>query len=119
MGLARPGAGSLVLAPGRRQVDAVATRLRAAGLPVAVLPDEWAAARRGGCVVAGTRAAFAPIADLGAAVVIDAHDQAYHQEQAPTWSAWQVAVEGPGAQERRASSSRHVPPWKSSGPADW
>jgi len=44
--------------------------------------------------VVGTRAAaFAPLPRLGAAVVLDAHDEAYHEERAPTWSAWAVVAE--------------------------
>jgi primosomal protein N' (replication factor Y) len=61
---------------------------------VALLPGQWAQARAGGGVVVGSRAAaFAPLPVLGAAVVLDAHDEAYHEERSPTWCAWQVAVE--------------------------
>lgn len=38
-------------------------------------------------------AAFAPLPHLAAAVVLDAHDEVYHEERAPTWSAWQVVAE--------------------------
>ena len=42
----------------------------------------------------GTRAAaWAPVGDLGAIVVIDEHDEAHRQEQAPTWHARDVALE--------------------------
>ena len=94
--LGRGGAGSgvLVLAPAHAQAAAVAARLRGAGLPVALLPGDWAAARAGGCVAVGTRAgAFAPLPRLDAAVVLDAHDEAYHEERAPTWAAWAVVEE--------------------------
>ena len=65
-----------------------------AGVPVALLPDGWAAARRGGRVVVGTRAAaWAPVPRLRAAVVLDAHDEAYREERAPTWSAVDVVLE--------------------------
>ncbi|MGA2522339.1 MAG: hypothetical protein ABSG81_16145, partial [Acidimicrobiales bacterium] len=91
---ARSDSGVLVLAPARHVATAVARRLRADGLSVALLPDDWAAARAGGCVVVGTRAgAFAPLPHLSAAVVLDAHDEAYHEERAPTWAAWAVVVE--------------------------
>jgi primosomal protein N' (replication factor Y) (superfamily II helicase) len=87
-------AGVLVLAPSHRMSSLVGRRLRAAGVPVALLPDEWARARAGGCVAVGTRAAaFAPLPRLCAAVVLDAHDEAYHEERAPTWSAWVVVAE--------------------------
>jgi len=87
-------AGALVLAPGHRAAGDVARRLQAAGIPVALVPGEWARARSGGCVVVGTRAAaFAPVPRLAAAVVLDAHDEAYHEERAPTWAAWAVVAE--------------------------
>jgi primosomal protein N' (replication factor Y) len=42
----------------------------------------------------GTRAAaWAPVADLAAVVVLDEHDEAHQQEQAPTWHARDVAIE--------------------------
>jgi len=94
--LGRAGAegGVLVLAPGHQGAADVARRLGAAGAPVALLPGDWAAARAGGCVVVGTRAAaFAPLPRLAAAVVLDAHDEAYHEERAPTWAAWAVVAE--------------------------
>ncbi len=50
-------AGVLVLAPSHARAEAVAGRLRDAGTPVAVLPDDWARAATGVPVVVGTRAA--------------------------------------------------------------
>jgi len=44
-------------------------------------------------VVGARAAAFAPLPRLAAAVVLDAHDEAYHEERAPTWAAWAVVVE--------------------------
>ena len=88
------GAGVLVLAPGHKAAADLARRLRAAGTAVALLPGDWARARAGGCVVVGARAgAFAPLPRLAAAVVLDAHDEAYHEERAPTWAAWAVVAE--------------------------
>jgi primosomal protein N' (replication factor Y) len=86
--------GVLVVAASRARAEHVAGRLRAAGVPVALLPDEWAAAQRGGCVTVGTRAAaWAPVPRLSAAVVLDAHDEAHREERAPTWSAVDVVLE--------------------------
>ncbi len=86
--------GVLVVAPSRARADHLAARLRAADVPVALLPDDWDRARVGGCVVVGTRAgAWAPIDRLRAAVVLDAHDEAYREERAPTWSAVDLVVE--------------------------
>lgn len=84
----------LVLAPAQEKAARVAGALRRAGHPVALLPGQWAQARAGGCAVVGVRAAaFAPAPVLSAAVVLDAHDEAYHEERAPTWAAWQVVAE--------------------------
>jgi primosomal protein N' (replication factor Y) len=91
------GRSVLVLAPAVSVADRVARRLRAAGWPVALLPEQWAAASAGGHVVVGARAAaWAPAPDLGAVVVLDGHDQAYKEERAPTWSAWEVVAERAG-----------------------
>ena len=84
----------LVLAPSHQRIDQIAVRLRRSGIPVAVLPDDWAAAASGAPVVVGTRiAAWAPIDTLGGVLVIDAHDEAYREERAPTWSAVDVLIE--------------------------
>jgi len=86
--------GVLVVAASRSRAEHVAGRLRSAGVPVALLPGEWAAARRGGCVTVGTRAAaWAPIKRLSAAVVLDAHDETHREERSPTWSSVDVVVE--------------------------
>ncbi len=84
----------LVLAPSRARADQTATRLREAGVAVALLPERWERARADAGVVVGTRAAaWAPIEHLRAAVVLDAHDEAYREERSPTWSAVDVVVE--------------------------
>jgi len=86
--------GVLVVAASRARAEHVAARLRSVGVPVALLPDGWAAARRGGCVTVGTRAAaWAPVEHLAAAVVLDAHDEAHREERSPTWSAVDVVLE--------------------------
>ncbi len=72
----------------------LSTRLRRAGLTVAVVPEEWAAAAGGVDVVIGTRtAAWAPCPGLAAGVVIDEHDEALQNERTPTWHARDVVVE--------------------------
>jgi primosomal protein N' (replication factor Y) len=58
------------------------------------MPEGWERAASGAAVVVGTRAAaWAPIPELRAAVVLDAQDEAYREERAPTWSAVDVVVE--------------------------
>ncbi|HEV7886248.1 MAG TPA: hypothetical protein VGO92_01730, partial [Acidimicrobiales bacterium] len=91
---AAAGGDALVLAPSVDGAAMLASRLRRAGIPVALVPRHWAQAAAGGCVVVGARAAaWAPVPALSAVVVLDAHDEVYQQEQAPTWNAWQVAAE--------------------------
>jgi primosomal protein N' (replication factor Y) len=88
------GAGVLVLSPSQRAAGELAGRLRRSGRPVALLPQEWPRARAGGCIAVGARAAaFAPLPRLAAAVVLDAHDEVFHEERAPTWTAWEVVAE--------------------------
>ncbi|MDQ1402615.1 MAG: hypothetical protein QOG03_931, partial [Actinomycetota bacterium] len=84
----------LVLAPSVSDVERLAARLRRAGARVAVLPRDWALATAGADVVVGARAgAWGPCHDLATGVVLDAHDEAYQDERAPTWNAWQVVAE--------------------------
>jgi primosomal protein N' (replication factor Y) (superfamily II helicase) len=88
------GAGVLVLAPSQKAAGELAGRLRRSGRPVALLPQEWPRARAGGCIAVGARAAaFGPLPRLAAAVVLDAHDEVFHEERAPTWTAWEVVAE--------------------------
>lgn len=86
--------GILVIAPSMSVAIHLARRLRRAGAPVSLLPDDWAFGAAGGCVVVGSRAAvWAPIARPGVIIVLDEHDEAYQQEQMPTWNARDVAME--------------------------
>ena len=85
---------ALVLYPSVADAADAAQRLRRAGVDVAVHPRQWAAARAGGVTVVGARAAaWSPMPELSAVVVVDGHDEAYQEERAPTWHAREVAVE--------------------------
>jgi primosomal protein N' (replication factor Y) len=84
----------LVIVPAVDQARLLATRLRRAGLSVALHPQEWAAAAAGVDVVIGARAAaWAPCPDLAAIAVVDEHDESLQEERSPTWHARDVAVE--------------------------
>lgn len=88
------GGNALVLAPSVDAAARLGDRLRRGGVPVALMPRDWARAAAGGSVVVGARAAaWAPLAELAAVVVVDAHDEAYREERSPTWNAWEVAAE--------------------------
>jgi len=86
--------GCIVLVPSHARAAQLAERLREAGAPVALMPDMWREASTGSYLVVGTRAAaWAPVPRLAGAVVLDAHDETYREERAPTWSAVDVIVE--------------------------
>ena len=85
---------TLVVVPAVEQAQLMGARLRRAGLSVAVMPSEWAAAAGGVDVVIGPRsAAWAPCPDLRCVVVVDEHDEALQEEGSPTWHARDVVVE--------------------------
>ncbi len=84
---------ALILCPSVAMAAATATRLRRSGVPVALHPHDWAAGAAGATVVGTRAAAWAPVAGLRSVLVIDEHDEAYQQEQAPTWHARDVAIE--------------------------
>jgi primosomal protein N' (replication factor Y) len=88
----RARAGSvLVLVPSSGWAERLTSRLTRRGCPTA---GTWEQARAGWPVVVGSRAgAWAPVPELAAVVVLDAHDAAYREESAPTYSAVDVAVE--------------------------
>lgn len=83
--------GVLVLVPNLGWAERLAGRLVRRGYPVST---DWAEARAGWPVVVGSRAAaWAPMPDIAAAVVLDSHDESYREESAPTYSAVDVVVE--------------------------
>ena len=85
---------ALLLTASHTDAIHLAQRLRRAGRPVALMPDEWARAAAGDAAVVGTRAAaWAPVPGLAAVVVVDGHDDTYAEERSPTWNAWVVAAE--------------------------
>jgi primosomal protein N' (replication factor Y) len=85
---------TLVVVPSVDRARLEATRLRRAGLTVAFVPGEWAAAAAGVDVVIGARAAaWAPCPGMAVAVVVDEHDEALQEERSPTWQARDVVVE--------------------------
>ena len=88
--VARPGA-VLVLVPSTGWAERLTARLRRRGHAATT---SWDEARAGWPVVVGARAgAWSPAPKLSAALVLDAHDPAYREESAPTYSAVDVAVE--------------------------
>jgi primosomal protein N' (replication factor Y) len=99
------GQGILLLAPEIETARRWASRLEASlGAPPAVLTsaesprrrwEAWWALRRGERRVAlGTRvAAFAPVASLGAVIVVDEHDAGHKAPDVPRWHVRELALE--------------------------
>jgi primosomal protein N' (replication factor Y) (superfamily II helicase) len=88
--LARTGT-VLVLVPSLGWAERLVGRLGRRGLAATT---KWDEARAGWPVVVGSRAAaWAPVPRLAAAVVLDAHDEAYREQSAPTYSAVDVMAE--------------------------
>ncbi len=87
---ARPG-GVLVVVPSVGWAERLCARLVRRGY---LATTDWAQARAGWPIVVGSRAAaWAPLPRLAAAVVLDAHDESYREESAPTYSAVDVITE--------------------------
>ncbi len=88
---ARAGGAVVVLVPSVGWAERLRARLARRGLAVA---GSWAEAAAGWPVVVGTRSgAFAPVSRLGAAVVLDAHDEAYREQRSPQFDAATVLAE--------------------------
>jgi primosomal protein N' (replication factor Y) len=99
-----PSRGStLVVVPDSTRLASLRRRLEQDGhrmlelhgtAPAAARTRAWDAARDGRCVVVGGRvAAWAPVPDLAAVIVLDEGDEALQEERAPTWNGRDVAVE--------------------------
>jgi primosomal protein N' (replication factor Y) (superfamily II helicase) len=81
----------LVLVPSVGWAERLRARLVRRGLAATT---DWVQARAGWPIVVGSRVgAWAPVPDLAAVLVLDAHDDAYREESAPTYSAVDVAIE--------------------------
>ena len=80
------GGSLLVLVPTEAWATRLRGRLEQRGCAVASRETEWDRMRAGWPVVVGSRgAALAPVPTVGAAVVIDADDELFRSESAPTW----------------------------------
>ena len=78
----------LVLVPTESWSQRLRGRLEQRGCHVASGEGEWDRMRAGWPVVVGARgAALAPLSRVAGAVIIDADDEAYRSEAAPTWDA--------------------------------
>ena len=102
------GGSVLVLVPSSGWAERLTARLVRRGYPTA---GTWEQARAGWPVVVGSRAgAWAPVPRLAAAVILDAHDAAYREESAPTYSAVDVLVERARREDAPCVLASPVPP---------
>jgi primosomal protein N' (replication factor Y) len=98
----------LVLVPSAGWAERLTARLEHRGWPAA---GTWEQARAGWPVVVGSRAAaWAPAPRLAAVVVLDAHDAAYREESAPTYSAVDVLIERARREEVPCLLASPAPP---------
>jgi primosomal protein N' len=78
----------LVLVPTESWAQRLRGRLEQRGCPVAMGESQWDRIRAGWPVVVGSRgAALAAVPRVSGAVIIDADDEAYRSQSAPTWDA--------------------------------
>ena len=107
-GVRARGGSVLVLVPSSGWAERLTSRLVRRGCPTA---GTWEQARAGWPVVVGSRAgAWAPVPRLAAVVVLDAHDAAYREESAPTYSAVDVLIERARRQDAPCILASPVPP---------
>jgi primosomal protein N' (replication factor Y) len=84
---------ALILVPSLALARTLVGRLRKRGVVVGLYPRDWAYGASGATIVGARAAAFAPVEDLAAVLVIDEHDEVYQEERAPTWNARDVVIE--------------------------
>jgi primosomal protein N' (replication factor Y) len=98
----------LVLVPSLGWAERLVDRLVRRGLAATT---EWAKARAGWPIVVGSRSgAWAPVPRLAAALVLDAHDEGFREESAPTYSAVDVVIERASREGSRCLLISPAPP---------
>ncbi len=92
LGAAAQGA-ALILVSTISHRRALARALRDAGVGVAEYDDQWERSASGATTVGTRTAAFAPMPNVDAVLVLDEHDSTYKEERTPAWNARDVAIE--------------------------
>ena len=85
--------GGLILTPSVEDKRRIVSALRQGGVDVASYPEEWSRSAAGVTTVGTRTAAFAPLPDMQAVLVLDAHDDRYKEERTPAWDAREVVIE--------------------------
>ena len=84
---------ALILVPTIAWRRRLARALRDSGVAVAEYDDQWERSASGAITIGTRIAAFAPMPQLDAVLVLDEHDGAYKSERTPSWNGRDVAVE--------------------------
>jgi len=84
---------ALIIVPDQARARLLGITLRRAGVNVAFAPDDWAMAAAGATVVGTRSAAWMPMPNLSAVLVIDEHDESLKNERMPAWHARDVVLE--------------------------
>ncbi len=84
---------ALILVPDATRARRLALALRRAGVRTALAPDDWAVAAGGATVIGARTAAWMPMPELAAVVIIDEHDERFKDERTPAWHARDFALE--------------------------
>ncbi len=84
---------ALLLVPTVEQRRRLAAVLRSSGVAVAEYDEQWNRSASGVSTVGTRRAAFAPMREIDAVLVLDEHSSAHKEERTPSWNARDVAIE--------------------------
>ena len=84
---------ALIVVPTLADARGVASGLRRSGVWVALGSEDWARAAAGATVVGTRAAAWMPMPNLAAVVVLDEHSESLKSEYTPFWHARDVALE--------------------------
>lgn len=97
---AAKGRYTLIVTPSVDRARELWLVLRRAGVAAALYPRDWGQAYAGATVIGTRVAALAPMASIGAVLLLDEHDEALQEERQPTWHCRVVLAE----RARRASA---------------
>ena len=84
---------ALILVPTISWRRRLARELREAGVGVAEYDDQWERSASGAVTIGTRTAAFSPMPQIDAVLVLDEHDASYKSERTPSWNGRDVAME--------------------------
>lgn len=84
---------ALILVPTISWRRRLARELRDADVAVAEYDDQWERSASGAVTIGTRTAAFSPMPNIDAVLVLDEHDASYKSERTPSWNGRDVAIE--------------------------